>query len=86
MKGIQSKNEEVDEKIEISKDDLMFMYHTFEKLNDFFHQPMNFETKEQLESFLGNKDAGAYHDISKCYYEILWDYLPENIKNEIINS
>ena len=54
-----------------------------EKLNAFFHQPMNYKSIEDLEKFLGNNKQGVYQDISKCYYEILWKYLPEKMKEEI---
>ena len=79
---------EIDPKLktEISVKDLMYVYKTMEQLNSFFHQPMHYPTIEDVEKFIGNKNEGAYQAISKCYYKILWEYLPKDIQEKIENS
>ncbi len=70
-------------KVEIPVKDLMYLYKTMELLNDFFHQPMHYPTIEDVEKFLGNKEEGAYKAISRCYYDILWNFLPNDFQKKI---
>jgi len=68
--------------IEIKLKDFMLIYKTFEEFNRFFHQPMHYQTIEDIEIYLGNKDSGAYSAISKIYYKVLDQYLPKEIEDK----
>ncbi len=68
--------------IQIKLKDFMLIYKTMKELNAFFHQPDHFKNLEELETFLGNREYGAYSLINKIYYQILDQYLPEDIINQ----
>jgi len=81
-----------DRKVEISLRDFVFIVKTIEELNRFFHQPMHYSSLEDVVKYLGNVDSGAYSLIHKMYYDILFKYLPGDIKdkmgwetNELVN-
>ncbi|MFK7972527.1 MAG: hypothetical protein AB8F95_19305 [Bacteroidia bacterium] len=63
--------------------DLLLMYKTFEEFNRFFHNPSHYPTLEDVNTYLGNKDAGAYAFIHKIYYHILSDYIPKDIEEKL---
>ncbi len=69
--------------VEIKLKDLMLIYKTFEELNRFFHQPMHYPTMEEINTFLGSKDVGAFSIISKIYYRVLNKYIPKNIMEKV---
>ena len=58
--------------------------HLMERMNDFFHQPLNFEKKEEVMSFA----MEIYPEIQYFYYDLiprLLDYeLPEDAHKRII--
>jgi hypothetical protein len=66
--------------VEIKLKDLMLIYKTFEEFNRFFHQPMHYSAIEDLETFIGDKEFGAYSIISRIYYNVLCQYLPREIE------
>jgi len=67
------------ETVEIKLKDLILIFETFEEFNRFFHQPRHYPTLEDVNEFLGDVDSGAYHMISKIYYDILSNYVPKAI-------
>ena len=67
--------------IQVDLEEAKEVFLLLEKLNDFLHQPMNYETKEQFESFA---DA-IYPDIRKAYYKTVWNWLPKKDQTEIEN-
>ena len=48
-------------KIEVSLKDFLYLHNTIEEFIRFFHQPMHYQTLEDVEKFLGNIDKGAFH-------------------------
>jgi hypothetical protein len=60
--------------------DLMYAFQTFRELVRFFHQPLHWQTLEDVSSFIGNKDSGALHLIWENYYGRLGDSLPPDIE------
>ena len=70
-------------KIEIKLKDFMLIYKTFEEFNRFFHNNRHYETIDDIETYLGNKDFGAYSIIRKLYYDTLGKYIPEDIKSKL---
>ena len=72
--------------VEIKLKDFMLIYKTFEELNRFFHQPLHYPTIDVLQTFLGNKEIGAYSIISNIYYKVLPQYLPSEIEAQFGES
>ncbi len=75
-------------KIEVSLKDFLYLHKTIDEFVRFFHQPMHYETLEDVEKFLGNKDKGAFHLLCEILYKKFYyqDVLPEDIKEMIENS
>ena len=78
--GLDSINPEAT--IAIKLKDFMMIYKTFEEFNRFFHQNLHYPTLEDIEIYLGNKDAGAYSIISQIYYKLLPKYIPKEIEEK----
>jgi hypothetical protein len=68
-----------DRMVSVPLRDLMYVFQTIGEYIRFFHQPLHFQSLDDVKTFLGNKDRGAYHLISKCYYHKLGDMLPPDI-------
>ena len=75
-----------DEIIELKLKDFMLIYKTFEEFNSFFHQPKHFENSKEVQEYMGDINSGGYSIINKLYYDVLWDYLPEDIQLKIENG
>jgi hypothetical protein len=60
--------------------DLMYAFQTFRELVRFFHQPLHWQSLEDVSRFIGNKDSGALHLIWENYYGRLGDSLPPDIE------
>jgi hypothetical protein len=71
-----------EETIEIKLKDFMLIYKTFEEFNRFFHQRQHYQTIEDIETYLGNIDFGAFSIISNIYYKVLPKYLPKKIEEK----
>lgn len=67
-------------KIEVELDEVKQLYSCLEELNEFFHQPANYRDRERLEKFLSN---GGYEKIRTLYYDIVWQWLPDEVQREI---
>ena len=67
--------------IEIKDNDLREIYLLLEEINHLFHQPLYYEDKEMVKKFAKKH----YKTIHKLYYETFWNYLSEDVKNELIN-
>lgn len=50
-----------------------------EKLQDFMHQPMNFETQDHFQEFV----YSVYPEVKDAYYNKVWGWLPEEAQKEI---
>ena len=68
-------------KLVMKRDDLRDLYILLEELNDFFHQPDNYSSVEQVQRFAKK----IYPDISKMYYETVWKSLPKDVQEELVN-
>jgi len=65
----------------MKKNDLKDLYMLLEELNDFFHQPDNYSSIEQVSRFAKK----MYPEISKMYYETIWEMLPKELQEDIEN-
>jgi hypothetical protein len=75
-------------KIEVSLKDFVFMHNTIAEFVRFFHQPTHYETLEDIEKFLGDKDKGGFHLLCEILYK-KFEYrkvLPKDIREMIDNS
>lgn len=63
-------------KVEVSIEEIKRVYLLVERMNEFFHQPDNYN---QIDSF----SAQIYPELSEVYYNIIWEWLPEEVRKEI---
>ncbi len=63
-------------KIEISLEDAQRVYRLMEEMNDFFHQPEKYNETEKF----AKKN---YEEIRSLYYDVVWNWLPQDIKDDI---
>jgi hypothetical protein len=68
--------------IKITEAELLELYTFMEKANELFHQSMNYSNSNKVAEF-GYEN---YPLIKKYYYDILWDKLPEKVKENILNE
>jgi hypothetical protein len=75
-------------KIEVSLKDFLYMHNTIAEFVRFFHQPMHYETLEDVVKFIGNSKHGAYHLLCEILYNKFQyqDVFPEDIKEMVDNS
>lgn len=66
--------------IELDREEFLELYFFFEKLNDFFHDDQNFN-EEQIKGFAESN----YPFIKELYYKKLWDKLPKEDQEKLIN-
>jgi hypothetical protein len=75
-------------KIEVSLKDFLYLHNVIYEFIRFFHQPLHYETLEDVEKFLGNKKQGAFHLLSEIAYKKFYyqDIFPKDIVEMIDNS
>ena len=69
-----------DRLVEIPLRDLMYVFQTLGEFIRFFHQPLHYQKLEDINKFLGSVEQGAYSALSKSYYEVLRNHIPEDIE------
>ena len=67
-------------KIEVDEKEVVQIFLLLEKLNSFFHQPLNYQDAEDVKAFI---EADVYNMISKSYYDVVWSWLPPHIQREM---
>jgi len=65
--------------IAVNADDLIEIYLLIEEINDLFHQPLKYSDAELVSNFADTH----YPQIKRIYYEVLWEYLPEEYRHSI---
>lgn len=68
----------MNKKIEVSTEEVKKVYLLSEDLNDFFHRKENYPG---IENFAHQN----YRRIHECYYDIVWNWLPKDVKGDILN-
>lgn len=63
-------------KVEVDVEEIKRVYLLIEKFNEFLHQPANFS---KVDSFA--KDI--YPELREVYYRVMWEWLPNDLKDEI---
>ncbi|QTA84327.1 hypothetical protein [Desulfonema magnum] len=69
-------------RIKFETEEIIRVYRLLEALNDFFHQPLNFEDKDAVMRFAQKN----YPEIRELYYDTIWERLPEDIRDKITNA
>lgn len=67
-------------KVLVSLRDLMFVHQVLAEYMRFFHQPMHYPTKKDVERFLGNRSSGgAFEVLHTALYRKMRAMLPREI-------
>ena len=74
--------ESVDEgrRVEVSVRDLIYINNTLGEIVRFFHNRDHYPNISAVHKFIGDKEAGALHLLSECYYHKLGNILPDDIE------
>lgn len=76
-------------KIEVSLKDFLYLHNVLSEYIRFFHQPMHYETLEDVNKFLGDyKNEGHFHLVKEVFYNKFEyrDVFPKDIVEMIDNS
>jgi hypothetical protein len=65
--------------IKVSLEEAKELFMLLEKLQDFMHQPMNYDSQEKFEAFV----SSIYPEVSDAYYKKVWNWLPKEVQREI---
>ncbi|WP_417683389.1 hypothetical protein [Pseudidiomarina aquimaris] len=68
--------------IEVKLDEVKRVYKMMEQLHDLLHQPEKYRNRDVMESFVQEH----YAELSELYYEIVWEWLPQDIQDEITDE
>lgn len=60
-------------KIEMTEETAWRIYRLIEEMHDFLHQPMNYETLEDLNRWL---EKGTYKELHDVYYKVVGPWFP----------
>lgn len=66
-------------KVEIDIEEIKEVFFLLEELNDFFHQKDKYSDTKCVEKFADN----IYPLLNKSYYDIVWNWFPQEVKKEI---
>jgi hypothetical protein len=69
-----------DKKVSVSLRDLMFVHQVLAEYMQFFHQPMHYPAKKDVDQFLGNRfSGGAFEVLHTALYRKMRGMLPKEI-------
>jgi len=66
--------------IKVNLDEAREVFLLLEEFQQFFHQPMHYENIAQVNEFL---EKGAFDRLCRAYYDVTWNWLPEDVQKEI---
>lgn len=73
-----------DETVEVSLRDLMKIQATLAELIQFFHQPLHYQSIENIENYFGTvKHKKAFSLLHKANYEVMRRMIPERVSDMI---
>jgi hypothetical protein len=67
------------DKVEVDLEEIKQVFLFLEDLNAFFHQPMHYETIEDVKEYVD----GMYPQLHHLFYHVVWNWLPPTVQNEI---
>jgi hypothetical protein len=62
------------DKVEVAVDEIKRVFELIERVHEFLHQPQNFG---EVESFA----AQCYPELHGVYYDVVWNWLPQDVKS-----
>jgi hypothetical protein len=65
--------------IQVDLEEVKRVFGLLEELHDFVHQPLKYRDAAQVEAFV---DA-YYPEIKDLYYQVVWNWLPQDVQREI---
>ncbi|MCY7297446.1 hypothetical protein [Alteromonas sp. a30] len=72
-----------DEKVEVNLKDLMYVFSTLQEYQRFFHQPLHYQTMEDIERFLGSvNDQAAFKLLHTSIHEKMRKMLPKHVEEK----
>jgi hypothetical protein len=69
-----------DRHVQIPLKDALFAFKAIGEFIAFFHQPLHWETLEDVEKFIGNVEEGGLHVLWEAYYRRLRDVWPKDVQ------
>lgn len=76
-----------DEKVEVNLKDLMYVFSTLQEYQRFFHQPLNYQSMEDIEQFLGSvNDRGGFKLLHTSIHEKMRGMLPKHISDKYVEG
>ncbi len=68
--------------------DFLYLHNTINEFVRFFHQPMHYETLDDVNKFLGDTDKGGFHLLCEILYKKFnyRDVFPEDIRKMIADA
>lgn len=67
-------------KITVDLDEVLEIYKLLEDLNEFFHEPSNYEKTSKILEFM---EKGSYEKIRHAYYDIVSNWLPKDVQEKL---
>lgn len=71
--------------IEVKLKDFLYLHNVLGEFVRFFHQPLHFQTYEDVSRLVGDVESGALHLLWECYYRSFQysDIFPKDIVDMI---
>jgi len=69
-------------KIQVDLADVKRVFRLLENIHELMHEPLRYSDSSQVEAFA----AAHYAEIKELYYETVWNWLPQEVKQEIIEE
>ncbi|MCE2029816.1 hypothetical protein [Sessilibacter corallicola] len=71
------------ETVEVNLKDLMYVFSTLQEYQRFFHQPLHYQSLEDVEQFLGSvDDTAGFKLLHTAIHEKMRDMLPKHINDK----
>ncbi len=72
-----------EEKVEVNLKDLMYVFSTLQEFQRFFHQPLHYQNRNNIEKFLGTvNDNAGYKLLNTSIHTKMRDMLPKYINEK----
>lgn len=68
-------------KVEVKLDELKRVFNIVEEVHDLLHQPEKYKDTDVMDSFVQEH----YAELHAVYYDILWNWLPQDVQTEILD-
>ena len=62
------------------------VYSILEKVQQFLHQPSNYNKDPDVIKWLTDDHNKNYDEIAMAYYQIVWNWFPQDMKDNILEA